>query len=188
MEQKQITINRYNYSQTPPDVLEYAEKYNGICGEASIAALLDMTMKEVFDKGKIDRENFKGFTLQKEIRRILSNLRYSSTQKGVKDKYKLPDCNFGIIRVSFGKPDQHWSKTARDSHYICIRRFNTGIFVYDNAIDIFDDKPVNGVWIEKSEYYKIMEDQDMFITSYLEITAGILSSNEEDIILAKTQS
>lgn len=155
--------------KTPCDCLEYGEKYNGICGEAAIAALLETNLKTVFDIGKIDRETFKGFTLQKDMIRILNNLGYTPIQKKATEKYKLPDCNKAIIRVSFGEPNQHWMKTAKLSHYIAIKRFAQGRFVYDNAINEFDGKPVNGVWIEESEYYKVMTNQKMFITSYLEV-------------------
>jgi hypothetical protein len=51
MEQKQIIFQKYNYLETPTDALEYAEKYNGICGEAAIAALLKTDLKTVFDIG-----------------------------------------------------------------------------------------------------------------------------------------
>ena len=170
MEQTQIIFQKYNYLQTPKDVLEYADKYNGICGEASIASLLDITVKDVFDKGDINRDTFRGFTLQKEMRKILSKLGCASIQKRVSDKHKIPYCDFGIIRVSFGEPEQHWAKTASLSHYIAIKRFKQGRYIYDTAIDVFDGNPVNGVWIEESEYYKIMDDQKMFITSYLELT------------------
>jgi len=189
MEQTPIIFQNYNYLEVPIDVLEYAEKYNGICGEAAIAALLDMTVKDVFDKGNIDRENFKGFTLQKEIRAILIRLGYSSIQKKIDNKFILPKCDFGIIRVSFGNPKQHWSKTASLSHYIAIKRFMQGWYIYDNAIDMFDGQKINGIWIEKSEYYEVMKQENMFITSYLQLhkTRENLFPTE-DIIAVKKQT
>lgn len=164
-----IEFTKYNYIKTPQDTLEYGKRLDGICGEAAIAALLECNLKDVFDAWDIGEDNFRGWTLQKEMKIILSKLGYEVKQRNVKDKNKLPDSDFAIIRVSFGKPDQHWSKTARQSHYLAIKRFMQGWYIYDNAIDFFDGKPINGCWIEKSEYYKVMKDQDMFITSYLEI-------------------
>lgn len=167
--QEPIIFNHYNYLQVPQDVLVYAEKLNGICGEASISALLECNLKDVFDAWGIGEENFRGWTLQREMRIILNKLGYDSQQLGVKDKTILPDSDFAIIRVSFGNPKQHWSKTASLSHYLAIKRFKQGWYIYDNAIDFFDGKPVNGVWIEKSEYYKVMERQNMFVTSYIQL-------------------
>ena len=189
MEQTQIIFQKYNYLQVPMDVLDYAEKYNGICGEAAIAALLDITVKDVFDKGNIDRENFRGFTLQKEMRAILIRLGYSSIQKSVDNKFILPDCDFGIIRVSFGTPEQHWGKTSSLSHYIAIKRFMQGWYIYDNAIDMFDGQKINGIWIDKSEYYKVMKQQNMFVTSYLQLhKTGENLFPTEDIIAVKKQT
>ena len=170
VEQKKLIFHNYNYLKTPQDTLEYAKRLNGICGEAAIAALMDCSLKDVFKAWGIGEDNFRGWTLQKEMKEILDKLGYEAKQKGVKDKDKLPDSDFAIIRVSFGKPEQHWSKTASLSHYIAIKRFQQGWYIYDNAIDLFDGKPINGIWIEKSEYYKVMKDQNMFVTSYLEIT------------------
>jgi len=168
--QKQITFNKYNYLYVPKDVLEYAKKLGGICGQASIASLLKCNIKDVFNAWGTKEENFRGWTLQKEMKEILDKLGYNAKQKGAKDKNKLPNSDFAIIRVSFGKPEQHWSKTASLSHYIAIKRFQEGWYIYDNAIDFFEGKPINGIWIEKSEYYKVMEIEEMFVTSYLEIT------------------
>ena len=164
-----LIFHNYNYLQTPQDTLEYAKRLGGICGPAAIAALLECNLKDVFEKGEIDESQFRGWTLQKEMKAILDKLGYDTKQKGVKDKNKLPDSDFAVIRVSFGKPGQHWSKTASLSHYIALKRFKQGWYVYDNAIDFFDGKPINGIWIERSEYYKVMQDQSMFVTSYLEI-------------------
>ena len=165
-----VLFDNYSFDPTPNDVLEYAKKLNGICGEASIGALLKINVKDVLDIWGIDEKEFKGFTLQKDMIAILKKAGYSVTQKRVKDKHLLPNCHFGIIRVAFGKPDQHWMKTAKSSHYICIKRFQQGTFVYDNAIYEFDGVSHNGVWIEKFEYYKWMKSEEMFITSYLDIS------------------
>jgi hypothetical protein len=74
--------------------------------------------------------------------------------------------------VSFGKPDQHWAKTAGASHYIALRKFPKGIFVYDNCLDKWDGEPINGLWLEKAEYEeKIMKAEDMFVTIYLELSS-----------------
>ena len=168
-DQQKIIFRNYNYIQVPQDSLEYAERLGGICGEAAIGALLGCNIKEVFLAWGIGENNFGGYTLQKEMRFILEKLGYSSQQRSVKDKKVLPDTDFAILRVSFGNPSQHWSKTATLSHYLALKRFQQGWYIYDNAIDLFDGKPINGLWIEKSEYPQWMEDQDMFITSYLEI-------------------
>lgn len=170
MMETKLVFHKYNYLETPKDTLEYAARLDGICGEAAIAALMGCNLKDVFEAWGIGEDNFKGWTLQKDMKIILHKLGYEAKQKGIKDKNKLPDSDFVIIRVSFGKPDQHWAKTASLSHYIAIKRFQQGSYIYDNAIDSFDGKPINGIWIEKSEYYKIMKDRGMFLTSYLEIT------------------
>lgn len=173
VEGEKIVINNYNHLRTPQDVLEYIERLGGICGEATIAALMGINVRDVFSVWGIGEENFKGWTTQKEMRVILDRLGYNVKQKRVKDKYRLPNSDFAIIRVSFGNPNQFWLETASVSHYIAIRKFQQGWYVYDSAINLFDGKPINGIWIEKSEYYKVMEEQNMFITSYLEIIRKI---------------
>ncbi|MFW9875394.1 MAG: hypothetical protein ACFFG0_19990 [Candidatus Thorarchaeota archaeon] len=166
---KKITFDNFNYEQTPEDVREYVEKYNGICGEAVIASLFHITVKEVFEKWGIDMKNFKGFTTEKEMRIILNKFGYKCIRKRVKDKFSIPKCNFGILRVSYGNPKDHWQKIARESHYLGIVRYMQGRYVYDNAINLWDGKPINGVWIHESEYPKWMKAENMFITSYLEL-------------------
>lgn len=169
MMEQSIVFEKYNYIQTPPDVLDYAERLGGICGEAAIAALLNITVKKVFETWGIDEKDFKGFTIQKDMRKILEKFGYDVKQKKVEDKFRLPNCDFGIIRVSFGDLKQHYMITANRSHYIAIQRFQQGRYIYDNAISQFNGNPVNGVWIEESEYYKVMANEKMFITSYLEL-------------------
>jgi len=172
-QEEPMLFHNYNHLRTPKDTLKYVERLGGICGEAAIAALLDCEVKTVFAAWGINESDFRGWTLQKEMRRILDRLGYDCKQKSVEDKKKLPDSDFAIVRVSFGKPDQHWAKTASLSHYIALRRFVQGWYVYDSAISMFDGKPINGLWIEKSEYCKVIEAEDMFITSYLEVTMKV---------------
>jgi hypothetical protein len=170
IEMQKVTFDNYNYLQVPKDVLEYTKRLKGICGEASIASLFECNVKDVFMVWGIGESNFKGWTLQKEMKFIINKFGYDAKQRVIKDKYKLPDADFAIIRVSFGEPNQHWSKTAKESHYLAIKRFKQGWYIYDNSIGEFDGKPINGIWIEKSEYYKWMEANKMFVTSYIEIT------------------
>lgn len=170
---QKILFDNYNYEQTPEDVRTYVDKYKGVCGEAAIAAIFMTTVENVFKKWGIEMSKFRGFTSEKEMKEILKNFRYKAIRKGVKDKYSIPECDFGIIRVSFGKPTDHWQKIARESHYLGVVKFEKGRYVYDNAIDKFDDKVINGIWIHESEYPKWMKAESMFITSYLELRPEI---------------
>lgn len=166
---RKITFDNFNYELTPSDVREMCDKYGGVCGESVIASLFHITVKEVFDKWGIEMSKFKGFTTEKEMRVILDKFGYRCIRKRVKDKFSIPKCDFGIIRVSFGNPNDHWHKIARESHYLGVVKYIQGRYVYDNAIDLWDGKQINGVWIHESEYPKWMKVENMFVTSYLQL-------------------
>lgn len=160
---------------TPKDMLHYTRNVRGVCGECAIAAVLGKTVKEVFQAWGKDEKEFRHYTSQKEMKEILSKLGYAAKQKGVDDPIKMPECDLAIVRVSFGdyktKDKLHWMEVARRSHYIGLKRFRPdglGIYVFDN-FETFDGKETTGLWIETSEYYKVMANEKMFITSYLEL-------------------
>lgn len=168
MKQKKIEFRTYSFSSTPEDYLEHQKRMEGICGLSAIASLLGTSMGEVLEVFGINQDEFKGYTTEKEMRKILGRFGYDVKRRHVKDKHSLPDCDFGIIRVSFGDIDQVWYKTMERSHYVAIKRFERGRFIYDN-LDTFDNQKVNGVWIHEREYPLLMSAENMFVTSYLEV-------------------
>lgn len=154
---------------TPEDLLRTIKEIDGCCGQCAIASILGIKVMDVFEKWGIDLKTFKHHTSQKEMKQILEILGYDSKQRpSPKDKISIPNCDLGIIRVSFGDRNAHWMQIAQNSHYIGIKKFHGRRYIFDN-IQEFDGKPINGMWIEFTEYYKLMMAEKMFITSYLEI-------------------
>lgn len=151
----------------PQDYSEYHSKVNNCCGELAVAGVLNILVKEVFSKGGVKESDLKKGTSVKNLRIILKKLGFETKQCSVTDKFKIPKCDLAIVRVAFGEPDQHWMKTVKSSHYIALRKF-TGMnyYVLDNCA-VLDNKEF--VWIEKSEYRKLMVAEKMFVTSYLEL-------------------
>lgn len=154
----------FGYFPIPPGYSKYALEVDNCCGELAIAGALDMPVPHVFEKGKIIKTELGKGTLQKRMREILNNLGYETIQKGVKNKFKIPKCDLAIVRVSFGDPEQFWIETARQSHYIALRRSGVNHYVLDNVR--IDGKYE---WVLSTEYTKIMKAEKMFVTSYLEI-------------------
>jgi hypothetical protein len=156
----------------PQDCLEYTQKIGGVCGLASIAGLLGVNVLDIFNTWEKDSKDFRHFTSQKEMKHILSKCGFKATQKSIgKNKVAIPNIDFGIIRVSFGEQNQHWMITAKNSHYIAIKKMSDDRrYIFDNGFENFNDKPVNGMWIEVSEYWvKIAMQEKMFVTSYLDV-------------------
>jgi len=111
----------------PDDCLEYTQKIGGVCGLASIAGLLDKRVIDIFNSWSKKPEDFRHFTSQKEMKQIFFTLGFEAKQKSIgKQKIAIPDIDFGIIRVSFGEQNQHWMLTAKNSHYIAIRKMPDG--------------------------------------------------------------
>lgn len=156
----------------PEDCLEYTKEIIGVCGQASIASILEKDIKDIFDLWGKNPKEFRHFTSQKEMKEILLKCGFVAKQKSIgKNKVDIPEINFGIIRVSYGERNQHWMEIAKRSHYIGIKKMPDGRrYIFDNGFDNFNDKPVNGLWIEVSEYWvKVAMVEKMFVTSYLEL-------------------
>lgn len=166
-----IEKNKIGKYRKPKDCFYYSTEIKGTCAETQIAALLGIDTKDVFKKWGVKEKDFRHDTRQKETKEILSLFGYTTMQKSAKtDKKILSECNLAILRVSFGDPNQHWMLTTKYSHYLALKRMPCGErYIFDN-FETFDDKQVNGMWIEEQEYYKkIMKTEKMFITSFLEI-------------------
>ena len=144
---------------------KYALEVDNCCGELAIAGVVNIRVPQVFEKGKILKAELSKGTLQKRMREILSNLGYETTQRSVKDKFKIPKCDLAIVRVSFGDPEQFWIETARRSHYVALKRSGANHYVLDNRV-LVDGKHA---WIERIEFRKVIKADKMFVTSYLEI-------------------
>lgn len=158
---------------TPSDCRKYTKDVQGVCGECAIAAVLGKTVKDVFSAWGVLEKDFRHYTSQREMKQILSKLGYDAKQKSVESPITIPHCDLAILRVSFGdyknKDKLHWMEIAKKSHYLGLKKMPSGnIYVFDNFQN-FDDKPTNGLWIQISEYYKVMANEKMFITSYLEL-------------------
>jgi len=154
----------------PPDCHDAVKKIQGCCGQCAIAAVLGTSVMYVFNSWEKIITEFRHYTSQKEMKEILACMGYEAIQHSPgADKFKIPIVDLAILRVSFGDPKQHWMITAQNSHYLGLKRMSDGnLYVFDN-IEMFDHEPTNGLWIEYREYYKLMESDKAFITSYLEI-------------------
>jgi len=148
----------------PTDYIKFIDKVENCCGQLAIASALNISVMRVFKRAGLKRSDLKTGTRQKKMIEILKLLGCDVKQKGVRNRFRFPRVDLAIIRVSFGHPDQHWIKTAKLSHYITLKRFGINHYVLDN---VKVDGRVH--WIELSEYYKVMEADKMFITSYLEL-------------------
>lgn len=154
----------------PIDCFEMSMTVDGCCGQCAIAAILDISVIDVFRKWGVSPDNFRHYTSQKEMKEILSRFKYAAVQRSPgKDKIKIPDCDLAILRVAFGDRNAFWMTIAQNSHYIGLKRMPDGSrYIFDN-IKQFDNQKTDGLWIEFSEYYKVMAAEKMFITSYLEL-------------------
>ena len=98
------------------------------------------------------------------MKEIIRSFGFEVKQQGIKNKFSIPKCSLAIVRVSFGNPKQHWIETAKRSHYLALKKFKGNYYVLDNI-------KVDGgyAWVERTEYRKVIENEKMFITSYLEL-------------------
>lgn len=148
----------------PSGYAKYNLEIKNCCGELAIAALLNIPVPKVFKKANIPIADLKKGTLQKKMKEIIRSFGFEVKQHGVKNKFSIPKCDLAIVRISFGNPKQHWIETAKKSHYLALKKFNGNHYILDNI-------KVDGgyAWIERTEYGKIIKNEKMFITSYLEL-------------------
>ncbi len=171
--QKVTTLLDYKYIgsfKKPEDCRKYSQEIKGCCGQSAIASILGIGVADVFKAWNVKEENFRNCTSQKEMKQILLLFGYKSKQRSVKDKLTFPKCDLAIIRVSFGDRNQHWMEISKRSHYLGLKKMPSGVRYVFDSFQNFDNKPTNGLWVEHSEYKKVMHNEKMFITSYLELT------------------
>lgn len=168
MSDADVVLNPFAFGNLPipADYEEYRVKIDNCCAELALAGLFEVSVSFVFSFAGIKLKDLPKGTSQKRVREILKKWGYKTIQKSVKDKHSIPKCDFAIVRVSFGNPKQFWIETAKRSHYLALKKFNTHHYVLDNGV-IVDGKAHH--WIERNEFKKVMKAEKMFVTSYLEI-------------------
>jgi hypothetical protein len=155
---------------TPIDSRKYTKEINGCCGQCAIAAITGKMVKDIFAIWGKKEKDFRHYTSQKEMQSILEMMGLKVKQKPAPDKDKItfPRVDLAVVRVTYADLKEHWTEIARNSHYLGLKRFGTNYYVFDNFTE-FDGKETNGIWIELSEYYKVLMHEKGHITSYLEL-------------------
>lgn len=155
----------------PPDNEELAEFYHakggGVCGPASIAAEIGMTVREVLEHWKgVGPTAFRGFSPVADMRATLVALGYSFTyRRGGKGKvFPTPNARAAILRIQWLQEDgteYFWREAGPHSHYVLMKLLDDGWWVYCNG---------DGWFRRDSELASRYLPGRGFVSSYLELS------------------
>ena len=135
----------------PEDTKEMTEKYlidkGGICGQACLAVIEQITIREVMFNWATMKMEFKGWSGWKQLREYLEKRNFVVKQKSWKKIEILNPDSFYILRIQWiGKGDKidkpfygwgHWSEASAHTHFIVVHKGKCfcneeGIFDMDN--------------------------------------------------------